>query len=146
MAEAIPPPVRRSGPLGVLLVFVLGMVCGAALLFAAVRLARPSVPPGPGPGFGPGAGPPLRRLVRELDLDAAQRDQVRAIIERSRGDVHQVLERSREEIRAILRPEQRERFDRMRPPRPLRGPGGRRGPGWAPGREDDPPPSSLPED
>jgi len=115
MGEAIAPTRRSGGTLAVLGVFVLGLVCGAALFFAAARLAERRALP-----FVPrleerGGRMAIAHMVRELDLDAAQREQVRAVIERSRGEVADVLERSRAEIRALLRPDQQEKFDRMRP-------------------------------
>lgn len=106
-----------KGFLAVAAVFCLGAVFGAALCFALVRLA----PGRPSAGFDreERAGRfAIARMARDLDLDAEQREQVRAIVERSRDEIREHLERSRGEIRALLRPEQQERFDRMPTRRP----------------------------
>jgi Spy/CpxP family protein refolding chaperone len=63
---------------------------------------------------------PLERLSRELDLDAAQRRQVREILLRQRERMRPLFEETRQEIRAVLHPDQQARFDAL--PRP----GGRR--------------------
>jgi Spy/CpxP family protein refolding chaperone len=66
----------------------------------------------------------VKRLTRSLDLDPAQRDQVRAIVTETRRDVVKIrkpvqaqveaaIERSRARVRAILRPDQQEKFDRI---------------------------------
>ena len=83
-------------------------------------------PPPSGPGPGRGGGPPpevlLRRLTDDLDLDAAQREEVGRVLRASRDrieglqrDVRQQFDREqqnlREEIRKVLRPEQQERFE-----------------------------------
>jgi hypothetical protein len=112
-------------------------------------------PPGPGPeglGFGgPGGpgprrggpgrgglfgrgGPPLppdlvNRLASELQLDAAQQDQVKKIMDDRRDRLEAVHREARERfdkeqrdlhaaIRAVLRPEQQTRFDKFLDRRP----------------------------
>ena len=146
----------------VLAVFVFGGAAG----FVAGRLLPPlrfalSGPPGPpdgpgadgfrrgGPGPGPGPGrfgrgpggpalPPqlLERLTREVQLDAAQRDQVRKLLEERRDRFEQVHREARDRfdkeqrdllaaIRAVLRPDQQQQFDDFldrRPPPPGRRP------------------------
>jgi hypothetical protein len=80
-----------------------------------------------GPRGGPGGGPPqllLERLTRELDLDAAQQEQIRAVLRDSRGRVEELQRDVRtrfdaeqktlhDEIRKILTPEQQPRFERI---------------------------------
>ena len=130
--------------------FVLAVFClgAAAGIFIGARMDRPerpwrsgSVGPERGGGLrgGPGGGPPpqvlLERLTRELDLDEAQREQIRSVLESSRGrvatlqrDVRERFDNEQrtlhEQIRQVLRPEQQQKFDRS----VERGPRGR-GPG-----------------
>ncbi|HKQ60295.1 MAG TPA: hypothetical protein VJS92_03355 [Candidatus Polarisedimenticolaceae bacterium] len=105
------------GFLGVGIVFALGVVFGAALAVVVLHFAPGGPRFGPGPPFpGGGHGGPMEHMVRELDLDPQQEEQIRAIIERSQGEVHAVLERTHEQIRPLLRPEQQEKFDRFHPP------------------------------
>jgi len=116
--------------------FVLAVFCvgGAAGIFVGARMERSDGPwrqafPGPGAGGrgGPPGGPPpgvlLERLTRDLDLDAAQREQIRRVLESSRERVEglqrEVRERFaaeqrtlHEQIREILTPAQRDRFER----------------------------------
>jgi Spy/CpxP family protein refolding chaperone len=65
-----------------------------------------------------------RRLSRSLDLDRAQREQVRAIVAETRREIVEIrkpvqpaidaaLSRARARVREILRPDQQERFDRL---------------------------------
>ena len=88
---------------------------------------------GPAP-FGRGGPPPLprdilHRLTSELQLDAAQQDQVKKIIDDRRDRLDQVHREARERfdteqrtlqaaIRAVLRPEQQARFDTFLERRP----------------------------
>ncbi len=64
----------------------------------------------------------LNRLSRRLDLDDRQREQARAIVEKTHGEMDKirkqyrpqmeaVLENSRAEMRRILRPEQLQKFE-----------------------------------
>jgi len=96
-------------------VFALGVVFGAALCFVLVHHA---IMPG---RMGPAReGPvPVERMTRELNLDAAQQDKVREILERGHGTMRGVLDATSREIRAVLRPDQQEKFDRMRPRSPF---------------------------
>ena len=83
-------------------------------------------PPDPGGPQGRGGGPPpevlLRRLTADLDLDAAQREEVGRVLRASRDrieslqhDVRQQFDREqqnlRDEIRKVLRPDQQQRFE-----------------------------------
>jgi hypothetical protein len=53
-----------------------------------------------------------------LDLDPGQREAIRHLLDEQRIRLDGFLEGSRQEIRALLRPDQQQRFDAMRPPRP----------------------------
>jgi len=107
--------------LGVLLVFLLGALTGAAVVHRVDRQGVEAVFSGRG---GATADFVVRRLTRSLDLDPAQQDQVRAIVTETRRDIVEIrkpvhgqiqaaLDRSRARVRAILRPEQQEKFDRI---------------------------------
>jgi len=97
-----------------LVIFVLGMVAGGATFYLGQRsVDRPA------PRQGPGGAPPLHplaRLARDLDLDEEQRREIRSLMDRHRTELSELLEQSRLEIRDVLTEEQRETFDRMRPP------------------------------
>ncbi|MBP2689508.1 MAG: hypothetical protein H6R41_1342 [Deltaproteobacteria bacterium] len=112
---------RWKSILGVLLVFLLGALAGAAVVHRVDRLSVEGVLSGRG---GATADFVVRRLSRSLDLDPAQQDQVRAIVTETRRDIVEIrkpvqgqiqaaFERSRVRIRAILRPDQQEKFDRI---------------------------------
>jgi hypothetical protein len=120
-------PRAQSAVLALLGAFVLGMVAGGAILHIA-RMALP--PPGPHPPPGP---PPIRRLEHDLGLDREQVEKLRAILDEGREKMHDQAEATRARIREILTPDQRARFDRMKPPPPPPGfgpppPGGPEGP------------------
>ena len=89
-----------------LAVFLAGAVAGAAGLALGGRAF----------GHEGRRGRPLERLSRELDLDAAQRREVREILRRQRERMRPMFEETRQEIRAVLRPDQQARFDAL--PRP----------------------------
>lgn len=66
----------------------------------------------------------VRRLNRELHLDAAQLEQLKAIVQethtemrnvrkRFRPQLEEILARSQDKIRAILRPDQLERYEKI---------------------------------
>jgi hypothetical protein len=112
---------RWKSILGVLLVFLLGALAGAAVVHRVGRQSVEAVLSGRG---GAASDFVVRRLTRSLDLDPAQQDQVRAIVTETRrdiveirkpiqGQIQEAFERSRVRIRAILRPEQQEKFDRI---------------------------------
>jgi Spy/CpxP family protein refolding chaperone len=112
---------RWKSILGVLLVFLLGALAGAAVVHRVDRYRIEAVLSGRG---GATADLIVRRLSRSLDLDPAQRDQVRAIVTETHRDIVEIrkpvqaqveaaIERSRARIRAILRPDQQEKFDRI---------------------------------
>ncbi len=142
MGEPMPRATRTRGVLAVVLIFVLGVVTGAAVLVLVERTTRLGFPP-------PRREPPMHAMTRELGLDAAQAAEIRRILHRDRTRIHAILEESRQEIRAILTPEQQRRFDALHPGRPHEmlhgpggGPGGRRrgGPEGPPGPPPPPPP------
>lgn len=112
----------------VLVVFCAGAAAGVFVgrRFDAPERAWRGGPPDPAGPPGRGGGPPpevlLRRLTADLDLDAAQREEVGRVLRSSRDrieglqhDVRQQFDREqqnlRDEIRKVLRPDQRERFE-----------------------------------
>jgi len=102
---------QRSGVLALLAAFALGIVTGAALLhlWHAERGF---------PGPPPPRQPPLAHLERELHLTAEQSRRIRTVLEQGRSTFHDEAEVVRGRIREQLTPEQRRRFDAMRPPPP----------------------------
>ena len=114
---------KRWKPIvGVLLVFLLGALSGAAISHRYDRQSIEAVLSGRGDAT---VELVVRRLSRSLDLDPAQRDQVRAIVTETRREIVEIrkpvraqvmatLEGSRVRVRAILRPDQQEKFDRIR--------------------------------
>ena len=148
MDEPTDPPDRSRGILLAAVIFLLGLLSGAAGFYLGQRSFFP-------PRFGwgghrPGAG--LDHLTRELKLDADQRRKIETILEGRRGRMQQFLEEGRAEIRAILTPEQQAIFDKMphdrggwRGWRPDLSPGGPP-PGPPPGDQDQPgpPPGDAP--
>jgi hypothetical protein len=112
---------RWKSILGVLLVFILGALAGAAVEHRISHQRIESVLSGKG---GATVDLIVRRLTRSLDLDPAQRDQVRAIVTETRRDIVEIrkpvqaqvetaIERSRARVREILRSDQQETFDRI---------------------------------
>ena len=112
---------RWKSILGVLLVFLLGALAGAAVVHRIDRHRVEGVLSGRG---GATADLIVRRLSRSLDLDPAQRDQVRVIATETHRDIVEIrkpvqaqveaaFERSRVQVRAILRPDQQEKYDRI---------------------------------
>jgi hypothetical protein len=86
-------------------------------------------PPPFGFGRGPGGGPPLpadlvARLTSELQLDTAQQDQVKKILDEHRAHLDEVHRQAREKfdkeqeelqnaVRGVLHPDQQEKFQRF---------------------------------
>jgi hypothetical protein len=112
---------RWKSIVGVLLVFLLGALAGAAVVHRVERQGVEAVLSGRG---GATVDLIVRRLTRSLDLDPAQRDQVRVIVTETRRDIVEIrkpvqaqveaaIERSRAKVREILRPDQQEKFDRI---------------------------------
>ncbi|HYT74962.1 MAG TPA: hypothetical protein VEL79_09470 [Vicinamibacterales bacterium] len=125
--------------------FVLAVFClGGAGGFVLGRHAPPLHPGAPGIFGGRGRGglfmhgpagaPPLppdlvNRLSSELQLDAAQQEQVKKILDDRRDRLEQIHRDARDRfdkeqrelhgaIRAVLRPDQQEKFDRFLEHRP----------------------------
>jgi Spy/CpxP family protein refolding chaperone len=114
MAEPMPPRPFRA-QLAVIGIFALGVVFGLALSFVLVHHVIPPARMGARQD-----GPvPIERMSRELGLDAAQQESIRAILERGHATMRGVLDDTSRDIRALLRPDQREKFDRMRPRSPF---------------------------
>ncbi len=106
---------------GILIVFLLGAAAGALV---SHEICRKKVE-------GIFTGEPrsarefiLRRMTRELDLDAAQQEQLRAIVQETHAELRKlrkqfrpqteaILAGSQERVRAILRPEQREKYEKI---------------------------------
>ena len=103
---------QRSGLLALLAAFALGIITGAALVH--LWRAERGFPPGPPPP----REPPIVHLERELHLTPEQSGRIRAVLEQGRGAFHDQAESVRARIREQLTPEQRTRFDAMRPPPP----------------------------
>ena len=112
---------RWKSILGVLLVFLLGALAGAAVDHRVGRQRIDAVLYGRG---GATVDLVVRRLSRSLDLDSAQRDKVRAIVTETHRDIVEIrrpvqarieaeIDRSRARVREILRPDQQEKFDRI---------------------------------
>jgi Spy/CpxP family protein refolding chaperone len=112
---------RWKSIVGVLLVFLLGALAGAAVVYRVGHQRVDAVLSG---RVGATVDLIVRRLTRSLDLDSVQRDQVRAIVTETRRDIVEIrkpvqpqiesaIERSRVRVRAILRPDQQEKFDRI---------------------------------
>ena len=119
---------RWKSIVGVLMVFLLGALAGAAVYHRFGHQRIEAVLSGRG---GATVDLVVKRLSRSLDLDPAQQDQVRAIVTATRRDIVEIrkpiqgqiqaaFERSRVRIRAILRPEQQEKFDRIQSERRMR--------------------------
>jgi Spy/CpxP family protein refolding chaperone len=125
---------RLRGALLLGVVFVLGLVCGAALFYTGQRSVGfwthdPSPPPMRHERM-------FRHIARQLDMDEEQVEKMREVLDRSHTEVRAVLEDAHAELRSMLRPDQLERFDELHAGRhepghrPFGGPprGRRRGP------------------
>ena len=110
MDEPVAPPARAQGLLLLGVVFLLGLVCGAALLHLGERaFGFPRWR-----GFGLHArheGLALERLSEDLKLDADQKRRLGEILHERRERMEKFLEESRAEMRALLRPDQQGLFD-----------------------------------
>jgi Spy/CpxP family protein refolding chaperone len=100
---------------GVVAVFVLGALAGS---FTTVGVIRHRFHHGqPGQAM---ADHIVRKLSRDLRLDTAQREQLRAIVNDGRKEmqalrprIEDILTRSEAKTRAILRPDQQQEFDKL---------------------------------
>jgi uncharacterized protein YneF (UPF0154 family) len=104
--------------IGVLLVFVLGMVAGGLVTLGVIRHQLGTRGPQAMVNF------VVRRLSWELRLDAAQREQLRTIVADTQQEIRtarrqvqpqieQTLAKTEERIRAMLRQDQQEKFDKL---------------------------------
>ncbi|GAB0150234.1 hypothetical protein McPS_29740 [Marichromatium sp. PS1] len=90
-----------------------GIALAVGLVVAApIALAMPF---GPGYGYGPGdeLPMPMARMADRLDLDAAQRDQVRVILDEARQAREQQQLETRKRINELLTDAQRAERDRL---------------------------------
>jgi len=109
---------RARGVALLFAVFLFGALAGASLFYVGQRSVGGAPPGPPPPPPGPRPLHPLDRMSRELNLDEEQERAIRDLLEKHRRAMEAQLEQSREAIREVLTEEQRERFDRMRPPGP----------------------------
>lgn len=133
MADTQKPITRGRAVLLLIAIFAAGVICGGALvsLFRVPLLGHPWKQP-------PGGVDPIDRLERDLQLEPDQVDELGRIMKQQGDSLRSVLEETRLKIRETLTPEQREKFDNLRPPK-----SGRPGP---PGRRGGPPPGGVPGD
>jgi len=114
--------------LGIFLVFILGMATGALLEHGVARHPLPFFHRGGPQGVEDAI---VRRWSRQLSMDDAQREQLRAIVRDAqleiapvrrqiRPQIEAVLERADTRIRGILRPDQQGKFDKLLAERKLR--------------------------
>lgn len=121
---------------GVLLVFLLGAVCGGVVSHLLQRSKMEALLE-----RGPMAREEhlVRRLTQRLDLDAGQLERIRPIIRETHESIRQVrgqcrpqvealLDESQRRISVLLRPDQQERFRQLIEER--KRDGRRHGPGW----------------
>jgi Spy/CpxP family protein refolding chaperone len=105
--------------IGILLIFVLGIACGALLMHMSCESRMNAFVSGK-PGMREEVL--LKRLSQKLDLDEQQRVAVREIIRGTQAEMKQIrqqfkpqimqtLEKSRAEVRKILRPDQQKKYD-----------------------------------
>lgn len=119
---------RFKAILGVLMVFLLGAAAGGFAVYHAERHGFEAFLAGRGHETGDVI---VRRLTRSLDLDAAQREKVRAIVAETHKEILEIrkplqqqvegaIDRSRARVRALLRPDQQAIFDRLQAERRAR--------------------------
>ena len=102
--------------------FVVVVAAVVALLAggAAIYAQGPGGARGRGPGgVGPG-GPPAAMMLRELNLNDSQREQVRQLMTQYREQVGALNDRLESDIRALLTPEQQQQADKRRADRQAR--------------------------
>ena len=113
---------KRSKPIiGVVLVFILGILCGSLATHLFYKCRFESV-------FSHGTHSReesiVKRFDRKLNLDDRQEEQVRAIVHEAREEIkvvrsrirpetEAIIEKAQAKIRAILTPEQGKLFERM---------------------------------
>ena len=105
----------------VLVVFLLGVLTGALLMYQNCQQKLENIV----------SDEPrtmrefiVQRLTRELHLDSAQMDQLRAIVKETRAEmknarkqtrpqIEEILARSQDRVRALLRPNQLAQYDKI---------------------------------
>ena len=114
MAEPAHGPTHGRAALLLLSIFVLGLICGAALLHVGHgsvggdrgerRSHRGGMPPGVHP---------IEFLVEHLELDEEQLQQIHEIMDRHREAFFDEFEETRREVHGLLRPDQLARFEEL---------------------------------
>jgi len=105
----------------ILVVFVLGILCGTLGTHLFYKCRMDSIISARGANREERL---VERLDRKLDLDARQKEQVRAIVRETREEVRQVrrqfrpqmeaaIGKGQEKISALLTPEQRKKYGQM---------------------------------
>jgi len=105
----------------IILVFLLGVLTGALVTYKVYQHRLEGIMKGEPKTMSEFI---VRRLDRELDLDAKQLEQLRAIVEEThaemkrvrrqfRPQIEEILARSQEKIRVLLRPDQREKYEKI---------------------------------
>jgi len=113
---------KKCSPIfGIVLVFLLGILCGSLATHLLYCYRMDSIISGRGENR---EAVLVHRLERKLKLDDRQKEQVRSIVHEThegimalrrqlRPQTEAVIEKSQARINAILTPEQREKFARM---------------------------------
>ena len=107
--------------ISVVIIFLLGGLAGALVMHGIDHMKNEKIMRGEG---GMSRDFIVNRLSRELDLDAAQLEQLRTIVQEThnemrvirkqyRPQIEEILKRSQDRVRTILRPGQLERFDKI---------------------------------
>ena len=105
----------------IIIVFLLGVLAGALVTYKVYQHRLEGIMKGEPKTMSEFI---VRRLDRELDLDAKQLEQLRAIVEEThaemkrvrrqfRPQIEEILARSQEKIRVLLRPDQREKYEKI---------------------------------
>jgi len=105
----------------IIIVFLLGVLAGALVTYKVYQHRLEGIMKGEPKTMSEFI---VRRLDRELDLDAKQLEQLRAIVEEThaemkrvrrqfRPQIEEILARSQEKIRILLRPDQREKYEKI---------------------------------
>jgi hypothetical protein len=112
---------RLRSILGIVAIFVLGMIAGGLITLRVIEVAQRKAFEG---GGGSVADLVARRISFRLRADAAQREQIRLILRDTAKDFESVreqigpqlkesLEKTETRLRAVLKPEQQKEFDAM---------------------------------
>ena len=112
---------RFRSILGIVAIFVLGMIAGGLITLRIIDVAQRRAFEG---GGGAVADLVARRISMRLRADSAQREQIRLILRDTAKDFDSVreqvgpqlkesLEKTENRLRAVLKPEQQKEFDAM---------------------------------